>query len=664
MAHGYIYVRCHSSYGSSCKLGKTINIPERDSQYATGELKRGYFGVVFAVPIEYLDKIERALQSEFALLNIKYDGGTEFYDVKIMDLIEPYFIEYSIQYDKLTPQGIDELKRVYRSTIGKYTPRDYQYDIIDKTVNYLQHNDKGILILTCGIGKTLISLWATQKLNIKTILIGVPNKLLLKQWRDAINIIFDIPILIVSGGINVGDISHFLNYNVNGHIIITTYSSSHKVRKAIGDHVFGINIYDECHHLILDEAQNDDTKKYINILNVASNKQLYLTATPRSTDDIVIDRKCLLWAIDNNIVCDYVIQTIRSSGLPDNLNINLSDHDDKRLFLGAFVSLKSIFDNHSHHILIYSNNKQNSAKLIKYIKMLLLNGYFNGKDLYCSSYHGEMKPSNQKAIIDRFSASKYGIISNVYCLNEGWDFPLLDAVVFAENMTSNIRIVQSALRASRKHKDQPNKITKIILPILNDDWLDNDDNIDFKKVREVIYQMSLEDETIIQKIRVSNIDIKKHHYASPIESIEENYNIELTDKLLLKTMGRTDILITYDKARKIIAGKGLICKGDYYKLNDIRLPKDPESAFKSQFVNWVDYLSIKRVYYELDECKKKVLKYMSEYPELRNNINISSICSKLCEIDPMFPPNGLWVDYYNSKDLGSIIIIQNRRMKK
>ena len=102
------------------------------------------------------------------------------------------------------------------------------------------------------------------------------------------------------------------------------------------------------------------------------------------------------------------------------------------------------------------------------------------------------------------------MITCVYCLGKGWDFPLLDDVVFAENMTSNIRIVQSALRASIKNKKDTNKKNKIILPILNrDDWLENNGNIDLKKVREVIYQMDLEDETITQKIKVFRIDIEK-----------------------------------------------------------------------------------------------------------------------------------------------------------
>ena len=38
------------------------------------------------------------------------------------------------------------------------------------------------------------------------------------------------------------------------------------------------------------------------------------------------------------------------------------EENDKRLFLSAFASLKSIFDRHSHHLLIYSNKLKNFSQ--------------------------------------------------------------------------------------------------------------------------------------------------------------------------------------------------------------------------------------------------------------------------------------------------------------
>jgi hypothetical protein len=258
-------------------------------------------------------------------------------------------------------------------------------------------------------------------------------------------------------------------------------------------------------------------------------------------------------------------------------------------------------------------------------------------------------------------------------LGEGWDFPLLDGVVFSENMSSNIRIVQSALRASRKNSNEPDKKTKIILPILNrDDCLENNENPDLKKVREVIYQMGLEDETITQKIKVYRIDIEKQKHK-PKEKEEREivdefgeYDDELTQKLRLKTIKRTALATTYEKARKIIVDKKIKSKEEYYELcdRDNRLSKEPETVFKGQFTTWIDYLSIERVYYDLETCKNKVSEYLLLYPEIKKQyLDLSIVCKELCKIDALFPPNGLWVEYYNMKDLRDIITITSKKKK-
>jgi hypothetical protein len=249
----------------------------------------------------------------------------------------------------------------------------------------------------------------------------------------------------------------------------------------------------------------------------------------------------------------------------------------------------------------------------------------------------------------------------------------LDGVVFAENMTSNIRIVQSALRASRKNKKDIYKKTKIILPILNrDDWLENNENPDLKKVREVIYQMGLEDETITQKIKVFRINIEKPKpKPKPIEEREMvdefgEYDDELTTRLRLKTVKRTALATTYDKSIKIIADKNIKSKEGYYELCKIdnRLSNEPEITFKGQFTNWIEYLSIEKVYYDLETCKNKVVEYLALYNEIKKHyLDLSIVSNELCKIDSLFPPNGLWVEYYNVKDLRDIITITNKKKK-
>src|SRR5690606_10337903 len=95
-----------------------------------------------------------------------------------------------------------------------------------------------------------------------------------------------------------------------------------------------------------------------------------------------------------------------------------------------------------------------------------------------------------------------------------------------------------------------------------------------------------------------------------------------------------------------------------------RLSKEPEVVFEGRFTNWIEYLSIERIYYDLETCKNKVDEYLSLYPEIKKHcLDLSIICKELCKIDVNFPPNDLWSEYYNVKYLTSIIVINKKKKK-
>ena len=647
-----------------------------------------------------LHKNERNLFFQTEYFYCKDDIGTSAFHQSIIDVLNKQKINYKVhdthnfdrKYYDNKPESFYPNNKQHNIT--EITIRPDQQIIIDKSYKYFQTNDKGMLILMCGVGKTLVSLWVTQKLNFSKIIIGVPNKLLVKQWSIEIKKIFlNSKYLLVKGGVTTDDIEKFLENN-KSFIIITTYSSCHKVLSSSKklNIIFDMKINDECHHLTSSNMKLENTTKtYVEMLNIKSCKQLSLTATLKnlettntelsivSNDNInyfgeIIDRKCLLWAINEKIICDYIIQTIITD--EEQLEkqfkeFNINDENDKRLFLGAYATLKSIFDSNSHHLLIYSNTKENSIKLIDYINILINDNYFDIPGLYFSNYIGDMKNKEQTTIIDKFHKAQFGIITCVYCLGEGWDFPKLDGVVIAENMTANIRIVQSTLRASRKNTEEPNKITKIILPILNrDNWLENNDNNDLKKVREVIYQMGLEDETIMTKVKVYKIPINKSgkKLDNNITIDKFDYDEELTLLLRLKTIPRHALDITYEKARKIIQEKNIKInnKDYYYELcaKDYRLPLKPDERFKGHF-DWIYYLSIERIYYEVDKCKEMIDIYVKQNSEIKKQyLNLALVCHELCKLDNMFPPNGLWAEYYKIKGLNEIIKISSIVKKK
>ena len=127
----------------------------------------------------------------------------------------------------------------------------------------------------------------------------------------------------------------------------------------------------------------------------------------------------------------------------------------------------------------------------------------------------------------------------------------------------------------------------------------------------------------------------------------------------LKTVERSSLGTTYEKAKKIILSSHIIIenKKSYRDLceRDNRLPKEPEEAFRGKFSSWTDYLSIDRNKYDdLKTCKEKVAKYLSEVDRSKL-LDLSKVCENLCIRDKLFPPYGLWVDFYKVNQLTDII---------
>jgi superfamily II DNA or RNA helicase len=210
--NGYIYIRTHISYDvhNACKLGKTINIPERDDTYKTGEIIKGKFFNVYQIDIKKLNIIDNLLKYKFQKLNIKFDGGTEFYEKIIINKIEPYFNKLKLEFKKLSQDEIISLIRKYRvkkifnkinkinlikylkSNINKnktFNFKLYQQEAIDNILNHnsrLQH----LVISPTGTGKTLIFAFNICKSiinNKKNIIILTKKKEILSQMKVRLN---------------------------------------------------------------------------------------------------------------------------------------------------------------------------------------------------------------------------------------------------------------------------------------------------------------------------------------------------------------------------------------------------------------------------------------------------------------------------------------------
>jgi hypothetical protein len=56
---------------------------------------------------------------------------------------------------------------------------------------------------------------------------------------------------------------------------------------------------------------------------------------------------------------------------------------------------------------------------------------------------------------------------------------------------------------------------------------------------------------------------------------------------------------------------------------------------------------------------------LAAYPEIRSKyLDLSLVCTDLCKLDDQFPPNGMWVDYYEVNELRDLIQIAAPMLKK
>ncbi len=144
----------------------------------------------------------------------------------------------------------------------KIEPRPYQGQAIEA---WRANGRRGVVVLPTGAGKTLVAEMAIADVRRSTLVV-VPTIDLMNQWYDSLLARFNAEIGLVGGG-----------YYEIGAITVTTYSSAFRQMERIGN-LFGLLVFDECHHL------PSDVYRYAAELAIAPFR-LGLTATPERADE-------------------------------------------------------------------------------------------------------------------------------------------------------------------------------------------------------------------------------------------------------------------------------------------------------------------------------------------------------------------------------------------
>jgi predicted helicase len=473
--------------------------------------------------------------------------------------------EHLIYTNLVWPKSESELIKLINETtstnqILKKPNKLYQIEAIDKVVEHFKHNNKAQLIMACGSGKTLTSLWIKENMfkknsNKKTVLLFPSLSLLsntLKEWACNRNFEWEFiavcsdqsvtksnddtyeDLKSVDAGFpvttDVSEVRKFLRNCNKEQIIFATYQSSHVVSEAaLAEKLtFDLVIADEAHRLAGQAGLN-----YSLVLNddkFPAKKKLFMTATPRyasnyikkldfdgsikfaSMDDgdkfgKVAYKLSFNKAIELGILTDYqVVISFTDSEEASNLikDNNFIDLYDKPVTISDFAKTVAVLKAAKLYgikraISFHSSIKRSKdfLKIVENVnKIITLDTIKNINLDHVDGMMSALDRLNKLKILESGS-KELNILANAKCLTEGINVPALDAVVFADPRQSEIDIVQAVGRAIRKSDNK--KIGTIIIPIVTSkkDLVEEKiDNEGYKKIRQILYALKAHDEDL------------------------------------------------------------------------------------------------------------------------------------------------------------------------
>ena len=342
--------------------------------------------------------------------------------------------------------------------------------------------DRTNIVMPCGSGKSIIGVEITRSLDAaKRVVFFAPSLALIGQtmntWKEE-GILSGRGVMCVCSDQSLAgdddidtldydisvttapeDIHRFMETEANP-IIFCTYQSSPVLKQGLPLGMeFDLAILDEAHRTAGD-TQGGDFGTALADANIPIKKRLFMTATPKhyvivdeadkpySMDDTSVYGSrsytmSIRQAVEQGIICDY--QVMVSITTEKDLPVLDSKSKGEERSVGAAIAIrKAMEQTGAKKAFLFATSV---SEAIAFTKNKFIQDELAGVKLFHVS--GKMKAEERKRILKEFEECERGIVTNVRCLSEGVDVPVVDMVVFLSNKRSTIDIVQAAGRAMR-----------------------------------------------------------------------------------------------------------------------------------------------------------------------------------------------------------------------
>jgi superfamily II DNA or RNA helicase len=456
--------------------------------------------------------------------------------------------------DGLTPDFFERLRAYLKEQSvtpqEKKIPNKTQQEAINSALGYFRENKRGQLILPCGTGKTLVSMWIAEQLRGRRILVMVPSLALmsqsLREWAantsicpfnylclcsdTTVDLANDSPVehlyeMDIPVTTDAETVANFLRKTSSDtSILFSTYQSSKVLSEASvrANVTFDIGIFDEAHRTTGTKAgvwsiALDDKK-------VPVEKRIFMTATPRiyaphitkraeendvlicSMDDAAVYGKPFYEmtfgeAIARGHITDYKIVVICVTDAEVRNLIRQSGRvvtDDghewdakalaKRVALVKGINAYGLKKIFTFHSRVQGAKAFTDTKIPYGIHQIFKMLSPDVKNDGTGFFHvnGTMSAGERNGYMREFKKAELGIMSNARCLNEGVDVPAVDTVAFIDPKKSLIDIVQATGRAMRNAEWK--KTGYVFIPVVVEDSPDPEKFIESSDF-DAVYQV-------------------------------------------------------------------------------------------------------------------------------------------------------------------------------
>jgi superfamily II DNA or RNA helicase len=422
-------------------------------------------------------------------------NGYVYYTNKLSEIIKCLPKTPRIEYIK-QPYIKDNKKE--NNNISRIKPFDYQIKAKDEFIKYFQDNQRGILSMPCGTGKTFTSYLISQ--SYKQIIIISPLKQFAKQNLDRyIEYGYQYKTLLVDsdGERDINEIKKFITEDTN-FLISATFCSVDVISKLLELFSDPLFIIDEFHNLskanVIDK--NDDFNKILS----SDKKILFMSATPRvyemedleedlsNQNDLIEDEETEIneneidifgeivynmtftEAIEKKYITDYQIWLPSIHEDNETLNKELNIYQIDSVIKSKCTYLFScLLNNGSKKCIIYCQDTKEISLMREAISKL--NEYFY-LDYEINQITSVDSAKSRTDILDKFATSnKIQLLFSVRILDECIDIPSCDSIYVTYPTKSKIRTIQRLSRCIRIDKMNPFKIGNIYI------WCDEYDQI-------------------------------------------------------------------------------------------------------------------------------------------------------------------------------------------